>query len=85
MKAIITAGLLLISAIGIKDLQAQTNATPKVKAEQIEQQKRIHHGAVTGELTRKEAARLEMQQSKIRHDKHAAKADGVVTPAEVQD
>lgn len=60
---------------------SQTNAqsTPGIKKEQCEQQARIQQGVRSGELTRKEAARLEMQQAKINHHKRLAKADGVVT------
>ena len=46
------------------------------------QQKRIEQGAGSGELTGREARRLERQQRHIRHEKRAARADGVVTPGE---
>jgi hypothetical protein len=64
----------------IVNLPAQT--TPKVRARQEKQQVRIIKGEQNGSLTHKETARLEAQQAKIQHDKKAAKADGVVTPAE---
>ena len=36
----------------------------------------------SGELTKKEAAKLEAQQEKIRKDEMKAKADGTLSPAE---
>jgi hypothetical protein len=57
-------------------------ATPRVTQKQINQQARIHQGVKSGELTRREAVRLEAQQAKIQHKKRVAKADGVVTPRE---
>ena len=60
---------------------AQT-ATPKATKRQINQQERIKGGVKSGELTRKEAAKLEARERKIARDKRKAKADGVVTPKE---
>lgn len=57
-------------------------ATPHATKRQVKQQARIQEGVRSGELTRKEAAGLQMQQAKIQHDKKVAKSDGVVTPAE---
>jgi hypothetical protein len=60
---------------------AQT-ATPKVTKRQVNQQARIKEGVKSGELTKKEAGRLERQQKEIAKDKRKAKSDGVVTPEE---
>lgn len=57
-------------------------ATPGIDATQARQQARIQQGVATGELTPKEAARLQAQQNHIAARKAAAKADGVVTPKE---
>jgi hypothetical protein len=57
---------------------AQT-ATPGINRTQAEQQRRIHEGAATGQLTRHEIKKLEKQQRKIEWDKLKAKSDGVVT------
>jgi hypothetical protein len=57
-------------------------ATPKTTERQIHQQKRIHQGVKSGELTKREAAKLEAQQAKIQIDKQKAKSDGVVTAKE---
>ncbi|MEM9821156.1 MAG: hypothetical protein AAF985_08800 [Bacteroidota bacterium] len=61
--------------------QAQT-ATPKVKDRQINQQKRIHQGVKSGELTKRETIRLQQQQASVQRTKKRAKADGVVTKRE---
>lgn len=63
---------------------ASAHGGPKnnVKHEQREHRAKIAHGVQNGQLTRKEAARLEMEQRKIQHYKKMAMADGVVTPAE---
>ncbi len=60
---------------------AQTN-TPVVTERQGNQQARINEGVKSGELTRREAAKLRAEQRAIRAEKRMAKADGVVTPAE---
>jgi len=62
-------------------LSAQT-ATPGVTDRQINQQKRITQGVRSGELTKKETARLQVQQRQIQKHKQAVKADGVVTKRE---
>ncbi len=80
MKKTIIGILLFVATF----LASQTNAQPVsgIKKEQCEQQARIEQGVRSGELTRKEAIRLEAQQALINHHKHLAKADGVVTPQE---
>ena len=58
------------------------NATPRVRQRQVNQQQRINEGVRSGELTKREAVRMEALQAKIQHDKKVAKSDGVVTPDE---
>lgn len=60
---------------------AQTK-TPRVTERQVNQQQRINQGIKSGELTRREAAKLEAQQAKIQQTKMKAKSDGVVSKAE---
>ena len=78
---------LIVLSIGIlvfgltSALKAQT-ATPNVTTRHVNQQARIHEGVVSGELTHKEAAGLQMQQASVRRHKRTVKADGVVTPRE---
>lgn len=62
-------------------MQAQS-VTPKVTSRQINQQKRIKQGVVSGALTKKETVRLQKQQRRIHASKKSEKADGVVTRKE---
>jgi hypothetical protein len=71
-------GAALLTALGA---QAQDN-TPRVDERQKRQRARIKEGRQSGELTRREAARLSAEQQKIRHDEKVAKSDGVVTARE---
>jgi len=66
---------LLIFAVGIS---AQTQ-TQVINQRQKNQQARIHQGIRSGELTPREARRLQRQQAAIQTQKRIAKADGVVT------
>ena len=54
----------------------------RITHRQIHQQHRIKEGVKDGELTRKEAVRLEAREAKIQQNKKEAKADGVVTGKE---
>ncbi|MFO0725634.1 MAG: hypothetical protein U1E65_17755 [Myxococcota bacterium] len=56
--------------------------TPRVDHRQVNQQARIVQGVKSGELTKREAARLEVGQAHVANVEHKAKADGNVTPAE---
>lgn len=60
---------------------AQT-ATPNLDKRIDNQQKRIDQGVQSGELTKREAARLQQRQDKLQADKAKAQADGVVTNKE---
>lgn len=59
-------------------INAQTT-NPKVRKEQIKQEKRIAQGVESGALTRKETAKLKKQQASVNFTKKEAKADGVVS------
>ena len=62
-------------------MEAQTS-TPKIRKEQIQQQKRIAHGVKTGQLTRKETEKLNKKQASVTFTKKKAMADGVMTKKE---
>ena len=53
-----------------------------INQRQRRQQRRIHQGVRSGELTRKEVRRLEGGEAKIQRDKLRAKSDGNFTPRE---
>ena len=57
-------------------------ATPGIDKRQQIQQKRIEQGVKSGQLTDKEAARLEKREAKLESDKEKAQADGKVTKQE---
>jgi hypothetical protein len=78
MRATIAA---LISAAVITPALAQT-ATPGVDKRQANQETRIQQGVQSGQLTPKEAVKLEKGQAKVQAKEDKAKADGVVTPKE---
>lgn len=80
--------LLTILAVLAMPVLAQTSpakdpsATPGIDKRQAEQQKRIDQGVASGQLTAKEAARLEKGQERVQAMEDKAKADGTVTRKE---
>lgn len=73
--------LAALAAIAILPVAAQT-ATPRVDQRQANQEARIEQGVKSGELTKKEAAKLKAGQAKVQRKEDKAKADGVVTAKE---
>lgn len=61
---------------------AQTTSTPRIDARQAKQQQRIDAGAKSGQLTPKEAARLQKGQARVQKAEDKATADGKVTAKE---
>lgn len=78
-KLFIIGGLLF--AITAVSVEAQIT-TKSNTGRQVSQQARIQQGKRSGELNRREAARLEREQRKIRIEKRIANGDGTVTPRE---
>lgn len=78
IKTIIAATV--IAAIPVLSY-AQT-ATPGIDRRQENQQKRIDQGVQSGELNKREAARMERHQEHIGKMEDRAKADGTVTKKE---
>lgn len=76
-----SAIIILLVVLSAGSAFAQTK-TPNVDRRERRQQARIQEGVKSGELTGKEAAKLEAQQGKIRKDEMKAKADGTISPAE---
>jgi hypothetical protein len=56
--------------------------TPRIDQRQANQEQRIDKGIASGELTRREARRMDRQQNRIDKAENAAKSDGVVTATE---
>ena len=61
---------------------AQTTSTPRIDQRQANQDKRIEQGVKSGELNKKEAARLEKGQARIQKMENKAMADGKMTKQE---
>lgn len=73
---------LMIAALPAAAFAQATPSTPNIDKRQAEQQKRIDQGVKSGQLTDREAARLNKGQAKVRRMEDKAKADGVVTAQE---
>lgn len=56
--------------------------TPALNERQANQKARIAHGVATGELTKRETARLVKGQAQLQRMEYRAKKDGVVTKKE---
>jgi hypothetical protein len=56
--------------------------TPVVDKREANQERRIEQGKASGELTNREAARLEHAEDRLEANESKAKADGKVTKAE---
>jgi hypothetical protein len=80
MKARILAAA--VAALAFALPAAAQTATPRVDQREANQQKRIDQGVQSGQLTPKEAARLEKGQAKVEKMEEKAKADGKVTKKE---
>jgi len=78
-----TKSTLLVAVLAAFTLPvlAQTN-TPNIDQRQANQQQRIDQGVKSGQLTGKEAARLEKGQEHVQKLEDKAKADGKVTKKE---
>jgi hypothetical protein len=80
------AGLSFLVAAEVAYGQAQSYGTndPGVQQRMQNQQQRIDQGISSGQLTPREAGRLEAQEARIRQDELRMKSDGNLTPAERQ-
>lgn len=76
--ALLASTLLLVTTMSVV---AQTQ-TPRTNVRQKAQRARIAEGRADGDLTKREAAGLNMEQRHIRRSERRAKADGEVTPRE---
>jgi hypothetical protein len=74
------AGILLSATIS--PLAATAADRNPIKGREHNQQVRIRQGIQSGELTRREAVRLEREETRIRVNDRFARADGKLTPAE---
>lgn len=83
MKRIVSVILSTVFVLGMSVATfAQNTNTPRVDRRERNQQRRIRRGVRSGELTHREARRLERQQAVTHAEEAAAKADGKVTKRE---
>lgn len=80
--SIATLVIAALPALAFAQATPAAPATPGIDKRQAEQQKRIDQGVKSGQLTPREAAKLEKGQAKVQRMEDKAKADGVVTAKE---
>ena len=78
------AALLALGSVGARAQAASAPGThtPRIDQRQANQERRIDQGIASGELTRREARRVERQQNAIDKAENKAKADGSVSAQE---
>lgn len=80
MKKLLT---LFIAGVFVLGLSTVSVAGPRgINCRQRREQRRIAQGIRSGELTRREAARLEAGLARINFHERLARRDGVITPRE---
>ena len=82
MTTLKTAVVAVAAAFAVLPALAQTTSTPRVDQRQVNQERRIQEGVRSGQLTDKEAARLEKGQARVQKAEDKAVADGKVTARE---
>jgi CRISPR/Cas system-associated endoribonuclease Cas2 len=80
LTGIMVAGVLSLVVSGIA--VAGPTDDPNIQKREQNQEKRIQQGVQSGQVTPKEAGKLEAQQTKIKQDEERMKADGKLTKAE---
>jgi uncharacterized membrane protein YebE (DUF533 family) len=81
MKLLYVAAAFVLACVALSAL-AQTSSTPRIDQRQANQERRIDAGEKSGQLTPKEAQRLEKGQARIQKMENKAVADGKVTKKE---
>jgi hypothetical protein len=69
-------------ALLMSNLVYAQSETPVIDQRQMNQEQRIDQGIASGQLNRREAARLDRQQDRIDRMEDRAEADGVMTRKE---
>jgi len=71
-----------MSAVMLSSAFAGPTDDPGIQKREQNQEKRIDQGVKSGELTPREAGKLEREQAKIKQDEARMKSDGKLTPKE---
>ena len=82
LAGVALAGALLFSAAPSAEARDRGSRTPGINRREANQKHRIQQGVRSGELTRRETARLAAEQARIRAMERRAKSDGEVTARE---
>lgn len=86
MKISMLMGAFTLAATGAAFSQpaqmGNPTATPRVEQREMNQERRIQQGVDSGQLTQREATRLEAEQGRVERAETKAKADGKVTAKE---
>jgi len=82
MKKLVIISLLALLTVGTSMQAFAGTRDPGVNKQQYHQQARIKQGVKSGELTKKEAIKLETRQRKIARTERRMKSDGDLTAAE---
>lgn len=82
MKKLILATSLALLTVSAFAQTPDATATPAFDQRQANQERRIDQGAASGQLTQREAARLDAGQDRLQRIEDRTKADGVVTKQE---
>lgn len=80
-KSYVAAAVMALSAFAAS---AAGTDTPRIDQRQANQEQRIERGIASGELTKREARRMNRQQAVVNRAEDKAKADGTVTAQEKQ-
>lgn len=76
------AALLSTTTIASAHEYGYGSGTREIDARRANQEQRIQQGVRSGELTRGEYYRLEVEQDRVRRMERQAKSDGYVSPSE---
>jgi hypothetical protein len=82
MKSLLAVSSLLAVVLVAPLSHAAATDSPNIDQRQVNQERRIDQGVSSGQLTPREAGRLEAQQAKIMQDEERMKADGKLTKRE---
>lgn len=81
MKAKIIIALAIFTSSAFA-ASAQTATTARPVSTLKNDRARVRQGVKSGELTKKETARLAVEDAKVKQERKDVRADGTVTPAE---
>ena len=82
MKRIVQVLFAIALVTTIAGAASADTATPRIDHRRAVERTRIHEGVRSGQLTRREARRLNMRQGDIRRVERRSKADGFVSRRE---